>query len=618
MPNSYLKYLLLSALGGTLLNACGATSNDRYDLVLRDVSVFNSETGTVLRDQSIFIDEGLIVAITPVTPSDSAVEIIEGEDRLVAPGLIDTHIHSRHHFNANRDLTQSDWTQLSRAYLDYGVTTVAEMGQPPEWVETFSDWEANPVPTRPDFILVAGSIGSVHDWDRRPPPHHILVRSPEDARAQVRRYHEQGAKRIKLYWKLERPDLQAAVDEAEMLGIRPFAHIDNGFTSIQNSLDDEVRHFEHFFTLNRSVTDPDTLIEMIQAETNFVGQAGVDEWTLSLSLYHDMIERTPELRLIFDDLLDRLAAEGASVSTALNILAANAGQSDVYSGFDPYPPRLQPEIREGFVSKEYADRAFGSVMTQVRRAHERGVMLRIGTDASNGGAATLAELRLLAEADIPVADVLRIATWNGATVLNIDDTAGTIRVGRAADLVIFEQDPFLDPAYFQSGVTTVKSGQLHRPQVSAVDTVLDIYETDGNDAAKTWLASQVDPDMHPSDIANPTIRALNDGDIDIARFLIDVLPASLRGERVADYLRDRTLINIAARHAETGNLEMASDVLDLAVRYHPESARVFNALGQLKVGIDDTDAAVVAFERALVLDPENETVRAALEALQSD
>lgn len=618
MPNSYLKYLLLSALSGTLLNACGATSNDRYDLVLRDVSVFNSETGAVLRDQSIFIDEGRIVAISPVTLSDSAVEIIDGEDRLVAPGLIDTHIHSRHHFNANRNLTKSDWTQLSRAYLDYGVTTVAEMGQPPQWVETFSDWEANPVPTRPDFILVAGSIGSVHDWDRRPPPHHVLVKSPEDARAQVRRYHEQGATRIKLYWKLERPDLQAAVDEAATLGVRPFAHIDNGFTSIQNSLDDGVQHFEHFFTLNRSVTDPDTLIEMIQAETDFAGQEGIDEWTLSLSLYHDMIERTPELRLVFDDLLDRLAEEGASVSTALNILAANAGRSDVYSGFDPYPPRKQPEIREGFVSKDYADRAFGSVMTQVRRAHERGVMLRIGTDASNGGAATLAELRLLAEADIPVADVLRIATWNGASALNIDDTAGTIRVGRAADLVIFEQDPFLDPAYFQSGVTTIKSGQVHRPQVSAVDSVLDIYKTDGNNAAKTWLASQVDPDLHASDIVRATIGALYDGDVAAARFLIDILPASLRGETVADYLRDRTLINIAARHAETDNFAIASDILDLAVRYHPESARTFNALGQLMVGIGDTDAAVAAFERALILDPENEIVRAALEALQSD
>jgi hypothetical protein len=49
--------------------------------------------------------------------------------------------------------------------------------------------------------------------------------------------------------------------------------------------------------------------------------------------------------------------------------------------------------------------AFTVMMDYVRTAHEKGVKLRIGTDCDLGGRALLAELMLLSEAGIPVADV---------------------------------------------------------------------------------------------------------------------------------------------------------------------------------------------------------------------
>lgn len=605
------RYNLMMALcsGAVILAGCGDSAAVQPDLVISDVSLFDSQTGEVVPDQTVFIDEGRIVAIQDVSDDDHAARVVDGKDRLLIPGLIDTHIHMSHQATPARRLSEQDWPRLAQTYLDYGVTTVAEMGQPPAWVPTLVDWQSEPRATRPDFILVAGSIGSVHEWDRTPPPHHVLVGSPEDARAQVRRYNELGAKRIKLYWKLERPDLAAAIDEAAKLGVTPYGHIDNGFVNIADALTDGLRHFEHFFTLNRSVSSPDPMIALIREQTDLLEHQTLDEWTRGLTLYHDIIERTPALQADMDMLINRLAAEGASVSTALNVLAANAGMSAVYSGFDPKPPRSEPDIRPEFVDPDYAKAAFLNVMVQVRRAHERGVSIRVGTDASNGGAAALAELELLARSGIAVGEVLQMGTINGATALGIDAQAGTIAVGRAADLVLFDADPFADPANFGSGVTTIKSGIVHEPVVRPVERWLEAYRETGLEGAGDWLADNPSAQLHPSDISFAMHDFIRVGEATKARHMLTQLshPATiLNGEVAEDYLNDRYFRRAGYDLLDAGEVDRATDIFRLRVELFGDSANAQYSLGDALATRGDYDAAAAAYRQALDLDPDHE------------
>lgn len=72
-----------------------------------------------------------------------------------------------------------------------------------------------------------------------------------------------------------------------------------------------------------------------------------------------------------------------------------------------------------------------------RRAYDAGVRIAMGTDSGVGPhGANLDELTLMAEAGMPVADVLRAATISAAELMGVSDTLGSIEVGKRADLLM--------------------------------------------------------------------------------------------------------------------------------------------------------------------------------------
>ena len=57
------------------------------------------------------------------------------------------------------------------------------------------------------------------------------------------------------------------------------------------------------------------------------------------------------------------------------------------------------------------------------------------------GASTISEIELLVEAGMKPADVLTSATSVGARVLGIEDSYGTLEVGKHADFVLLAENP---------------------------------------------------------------------------------------------------------------------------------------------------------------------------------
>jgi imidazolonepropionase-like amidohydrolase len=95
-----------------------------------------------------------------------------------------------------------------------------------------------------------------------------------------------------------------------------------------------------------------------------------------------------------------------------------------------------------------AKRAFPVMQRAIGVLHQHGVRLTVGTDLENPwmtpGASYHRELELLAGAGISPLDVLTIATRNGAEALGMLNEAGTIAVGKRADLVVLGGDPVAD------------------------------------------------------------------------------------------------------------------------------------------------------------------------------
>lgn len=94
------------------------------------------------------------------------------------------------------------------------------------------------------------------------------------------------------------------------------------------------------------------------------------------------------------------------------------------------------------------------------------LLLTAGTDTPFPwiipGVAFHEELRLLASAGIPVPEVLRMATINGARALRRDAEIGTVETGKRADLVVLEANPLADIANAARIAIVVQAGKIRR------------------------------------------------------------------------------------------------------------------------------------------------------------
>lgn len=64
-----------------------------------------------------------------------------------------------------------------------------------------------------------------------------------------------------------------------------------------------------------------------------------------------------------------------------------------------------------------------------------------GTDWADPGKAVLSEMLPLEDLGIPMAEVFRIATLDGARAIGVGDEVGAVEPGMRAHLVLFESDP---------------------------------------------------------------------------------------------------------------------------------------------------------------------------------
>jgi imidazolonepropionase-like amidohydrolase len=105
----------------------------------------------------------------------------------------------------------------------------------------------------------------------------------------------------------------------------------------------------------------------------------------------------------------------------------------------------------------------------VKHLHDAGVVLTIGTDANNPwvvpGVSFHRELQLFADAGIPPAALLRMATRNGAEALGVGHETGTIEPGKRADLVLLRRDPLSNIVNTTSIEWVMQGGRRWEPAV---------------------------------------------------------------------------------------------------------------------------------------------------------
>ncbi|NHF59942.1 amidohydrolase family protein [Flavobacteriaceae bacterium TP-CH-4] len=518
-------------LGALCLTNCAPDPS--YDLAIQNVLLFDSRNKNVIANKTVLISSDTIAAIIDASGNFDAQTTITGNGRLLVPGFIDTHTHLMQNYGSSSETAPEPLPQddldlirdlMTHQYLSYGVTTIIDMGQPESWMDVTLNWQKNPDSDHPNLFICGGSI--VSDEDRRQPQHHIEVMGPEDGRRKVRTYAEMGLKHMKLYRKLQKQDMEAMVDEAKKYGITINTHTDNNVVTIQEAMNMGIKNFEHFFTVTPSILDYDEHWTKMNEEYGIRMSPSIDEFAAHMVYFFGYINDHPQFEARLKALFEHMAQEGATLSTAVNVLASAAGKTDFFTSFEYFPIRRKPMVSYSTTQKEQLEKAFDHMMGYLKMAHDKGVRLRIGTDCRFGGKSLLRELELFYKAGIPMTDILQIATWNGYEAMKLEDRYGSIEVGKKADVVLFDKNPFEDFENLKSEKIIIKGGKLLDYKKSLAYDLRDLMIDEGIDVAKDWFNRNKNNgaygEMDPAELKNVISELLGTGRMEEALAVVKI------------------------------------------------------------------------------------------------
>lgn len=384
-----------------------AQAGDTTTVVVRAATVIDG-TGTVRRNMDVVVRNGRIAELRP---SRGRADVDLG-NRVLAPGLIDTHVHLGWYITANGRLHQrEDGDDESTAILNAagnaqrmlqaGFTTVQSVGGSED--KPVRDAIARGVLPGPRVITSLGSLSE-------------RAGSPDSVRMVVRRFKQQGADVIKIFASksirdggvqtMTQEQLDAACGEAKALGLRSIVHA-HAASAAKAAVKAGCTQVDHGV-----LADDEALRMMAAAGTYF----------------------EPQCELVSRNYLDN---------------------KEWFRGIGNYND-------EGFAAM---DRALGLRRALVKRYRATpGLKVVYGTDAVAGahgqnGRDLVCRVRENGESAI---DAITSATSLSAESLGLGKEIGRVAPGYQADLVAFDGDPRTDPQAFMRVAFVMKGGVVHR------------------------------------------------------------------------------------------------------------------------------------------------------------
>ncbi|MEX2123447.1 MAG: amidohydrolase family protein [Woeseia sp.] len=356
--------------------------------------------------------------------------IIDVSGLYVIPGLIDLHIHLAQQWKADDSrYVDSDAAAAIRgirklsALLDGGITTVRDVGTRNDVALKVKEaverriFEGPRVYSAGKGILARGghgdeirsgaseaSKGTIHSGG----PYGRVANGATDWTLAVREQIRENADLIKLFAPFSRDEVSAAVTEAHMQGFRVTVDAFGKYTTwaVEAGAD----------SIEHTLATPDEAIELMHKH----GTALVP----TLTTYHTL-------------LTEGIASAG---------VPPGGYYHDLHRSFDM--------THEGNLQV-------------VRKAHEAGVKIGVGTDMGFAGeehypGAYFVEMAFLKDAGLDDADVLASATRIAAEILGMEDRLGTLEKGKLADVLVVRANPLVNIQNVKEIELVIANGRVVR------------------------------------------------------------------------------------------------------------------------------------------------------------
>ena len=401
-----------------------------------NVTVIPMDRERVLTNQTVVVRDGIIAAIGDAkkikVPKDAV--RIDGAGKYIIPGLVDMHTH----LLSDGEFPDSIAEDELRVMVANGVTTVRFMIGTPELLSLRARSAKGEIVAPTIFVASPHLTG-------REQGNNFVVNTPDEARDAVRKSKAAGYDFIKITTFIKSEVYEAAIDEAAKQNIRVVGHADSRFVGVERAwkAKQQIEHLDGYMEM------------LVRADAPVKGSVS------------DLYIYNPDNWKSFDYIDEAKIAEVAKKTVAANPFV-NPTQHFMKNTFgrarSEESIRAQPEfkfyphkVQEQWLDFYKRNRFINTVPIEkrtrwielrdklIKAIYDAGGKIMAGSDTPEFlflyGFSQHRELKALADAGLPNYAVLAAGTRNAHEFLGTIDKAGTIEVGRRADLVLLNANP---------------------------------------------------------------------------------------------------------------------------------------------------------------------------------
>lgn len=416
-----------------LLVVASAGLKAQHETILLNATVIDGTGRAPQPLTAIIIRNGKIAEITrgKIKPASDAIQI-DCSGKFIMPEIIDCHVHVgnlKGTTTSAENYTSGNVRRQLTHFQDYGVGAILSMGtEQPAGVAIRDSSKNGLIPGATMYSAIYGfgvkgamppeSMGMTHIYRPETPEEAIrqvqelVVFRPDVIKLWVDDFYGQYGKD-----QIMKPEIYTAIiKEAHKHNMRVAAHLYH-------------------------VSDAYKLVEAgVDIIAHSIRDAQIDNFLLE-EIKKKNVAYIPTLSL------DEFAY----------IYEGNPGWLD-----DPFfRNSLEPGVYEMITSSAYKDKISKSPVTPQEKTaldvalknllqlYRAGLPIALGTDAGASpiraqGFSEHMEMELMVKAGLTPLETITVATSNGAKLLHIDETSGTLQVGKKADLIILDKDPLQD------------------------------------------------------------------------------------------------------------------------------------------------------------------------------
>ncbi len=278
-----------------------------------------------------------------------------------------------------------------------------------------------------------------------------ITKDPNDVRTLVDYWSKEGATSYKAYMHIPRATLAALVEEAHARKQKVTGHLCS--ITYREAADIGIDNLEHGFF----------------AATDFVKAKRPDACPAQQDMLNSLVALDPD-GVEAKALIDHLVAKKVALTSTLTIF-------ETFAAGRPLAPAgaldlLTTDMREQYLARWSAIAQSGKNqwsdllkigMRLEKRFVEAGGTLVAGTDPTGyggviAGFSNMRQLELLLETGFTLPQAIKIATLNGAVMLGVEQSVGSLEVGKRADLIVLKGSVSKDQKALREIQWTMKVG----------------------------------------------------------------------------------------------------------------------------------------------------------------